>query len=213
MKDKDVILINENSIQKKVKLNVLIENEKFKITEILFIDSFETDTDKFHFEQYSGDFNAKVIWYLDNIAGYSDYGIYKEVKNNGLEWILIEYTKKVFKLINKVINLKKLTPEERGRIFEQHITTELVVDIKALGFDNEDFLSNINDVNDYFELPPPVINKETLAQILFNPIPNEEKRQWLMLLFRTYYEGGKILYKKHDNDTYIAKLLFVNNNE
>ncbi|MEA5258021.1 hypothetical protein VB264_09515 [Arcicella aquatica] len=100
-----------------------------------------------------------------------------------------------------------MTIEERGIILENHITTEIIVNTKVLGFDNEDIISSIDDVNNYFELPPPVINEEILALVL--SIPIEEIR----LFFRTYFEGGKVLYKKHINDTYIVKLFFKNNDK
>ncbi|MEA5258020.1 hypothetical protein VB264_09510 [Arcicella aquatica] len=87
----NLILVNENGEQRKANFQVLIENDELKITQIVFIQSFEKDTDKFHFEKYNGDFDIKAIEYLDTIVGHKGFGAYKEVRNNGFEWILIEY--------------------------------------------------------------------------------------------------------------------------
>jgi hypothetical protein len=69
----------------------LIENDELKITKITFLESFEKDTDKFQFQKYSGNFESEVIEYLNIIVGYKPFEIYKEVKNDDLGWILIEY--------------------------------------------------------------------------------------------------------------------------
>ncbi len=101
-----------------------------------------------------------------------------------------------------------LTENQREEILSNQITTELLVDTVTLGFENiEEELPSV-DINNNFEVPPIIIDNKHLAQIMAFSTP-DNKGRWIRTMVRTYLEGGKVLYKKIDNDNFIATLFFA----
>jgi len=100
-----------------------------------------------------------------------------------------------------------LTSEERERILGNHITTELLVDKTLINFENiEKDLSGM-DLTVNFEVPPILIDNKHLAQIAAFSY-QDKKGIWIRTMLRTYMEGGRVLYRKHDNDNFIVSLQF-----
>jgi hypothetical protein len=100
-----------------------------------------------------------------------------------------------------------LTTDERENILSNHITTELRVDRNTLNFETiEVDLSGV-DVSQDFEVPPVVIDNKHLAQILAFA-PPDNKGRWMRTMIRTYLEGGRVWYRKLDNDNFVVKLDF-----
>ena len=100
-----------------------------------------------------------------------------------------------------------LTQDQRENILSNHITTELLVDRVSLGFEKiEDDLPSVN-MNNNFEVPPIIIDNKHLAQIMtFSSSDN--KGRWIRTMIRTYLEGGKVFFRKKDDDNFIATLFF-----
>lgn len=100
-----------------------------------------------------------------------------------------------------------LTENEREEILSNQIMTELLVDTVTLGFEKiEEELPSVN-MNSNFEVPPIIIDNKHLAQIIAFSTP-DNKGRWIRTMVRTYLEGGKVLYKKIDNDNFMATLFF-----
>ncbi|MCH8332063.1 MAG: hypothetical protein IH946_11940 [Bacteroidetes bacterium] len=106
-----------------------------------------------------------------------------------------------------MISFKNLTTDQREDIFQNKTTTELLVDRVSLNFENiENELSGTNIEQD-FELPPVIVDEKHMVQILAFAPPNNKGR-WIRTYMRTYLEGGKVIFKKFDDDSFIAKLEF-----
>jgi len=106
-----------------------------------------------------------------------------------------------------MIDFKKLTIEERGNILKTKDTTELLVDRVTLGFENiEQDLQNMNLYTN-FELSPSYVDDSVFMQIEAFA-PDGEKGKWMRTMIRTYYEGGKVFYKKNDDNSFIVTIKF-----
>jgi len=104
-------------------------------------------------------------------------------------------------------NFNEWTQEQRENVLSNHITTELLVDRATLNFENiENDLQSV-DLSKEFEVPPIIIDNKHLAQILAFSSP-DNKGRWIRTMIRTYLEGGRVLYRRIDNDNFVAVLRF-----
>ena len=106
-----------------------------------------------------------------------------------------------------MIKFTDWTEDERENILSNHITTELLINRTTLGFKNiETDLQGI-DTNHNFEVPPIIMDNKHLALVLAFAPPNDKGR-WIRTMVRTYMEGGRVFYRRHDQDRFIATLTF-----
>lgn len=100
---------------------------------------------------------------------------------------------------------RNLTPEERSNILDNHVTTELIVNKDTLGF--EDIELFVLNPEEEFYYPSEKIDVEPKhLAMTFNM--HDDKGRWLRTMIRTYLEGGKISYRRFDDQNFIVKLIF-----
>jgi|688.fasta_scaffold1922386_1 hypothetical protein len=99
------------------------------------------------------------------------------------------------------------TENERENVLSNHITTELLVDRTTLSFENIETDLQGTDTTKNFEVPPIIMDNKHLAQVLAFA-PTNDKGRWIRTMVRTYMEGGRVFYKRHDNDSFVATLIF-----
>ena len=104
-------------------------------------------------------------------------------------------------------NFNGLTADQREEILGGHITTELQVDRNTLNFETIEQDLEGRKLTLDFEVPPIIIDNQHLPQILAHASPYNKGR-WIRTMIRTYLEGGRVLYRKLDNDNFVAKLDF-----
>ena len=104
-------------------------------------------------------------------------------------------------------NFTDWTEDERENILSNHITTELLVNRTTLSFENIETDLDSTDTNQNFEVPPIIMDNKHLAQVLAFAPPNDKGR-WIRTMVRTYMEGGRVFYRQHDQDSFVATLTF-----
>jgi len=104
-------------------------------------------------------------------------------------------------------NFTDWTEDERENILSNHITTELLVNRTTLSFENIETDLHSTDTNQNFEVPPIIMDNKHLAQVLAFAPPNDKGR-WIRTMVRTYMEGGRVFYRQHDQDSFVATLTF-----
>lgn len=106
-----------------------------------------------------------------------------------------------------MINFTTWTEDERENTLSNHITTELLVDSITLNFENIESDLQDTDTTQNFEVPPIIMDNKHLAQILAFTPPNDKGR-WIRTMVRTYMEGGRVFYRRHDQNGFVATLSF-----
>lgn len=106
-----------------------------------------------------------------------------------------------------MINFTDWTEDERENILSNHITTELLVTRATLSFENIETDLQSTDTTPNFEVPPIIMDNKHLAQVLAFAPPNDKGR-WIRTMVRTYMEGGRVFYRRHDQDSFVATLTF-----
>jgi hypothetical protein len=106
-----------------------------------------------------------------------------------------------------MINFTDWTEDERENILSNHITTELLVTRATLSFENIETDLQSTDTTHNFEVPPIIMDNKHLAQVLAFAPPNDKGR-WIRTMVRTYMEGGRVFYRRHDQDSFVATLTF-----
>ncbi len=104
-------------------------------------------------------------------------------------------------------HFENLLQEERENILSNKITTELVVKRSTINFENIEYEIHDYDVTENFEVPPIIMDNKHLAQIVaFSGTDN--RGRWIRTMLRTYMQGGRVLYRKMDDDNFIVTLEF-----
>jgi hypothetical protein len=106
-----------------------------------------------------------------------------------------------------MINFADWTEDERENSLSNHIKTELLVDRTTLSFENIETDLPGTDTTNNFEVPPIIMDNKHLAQVLAFA-PTNDKGRWIRTMVRTYMEGGRVFYKQHDKDRFVATLIF-----
>lgn len=106
-----------------------------------------------------------------------------------------------------MINFTDWTEDERENILSNHSTTELLVTRATLSFENIETDLQSTDTTHNFEVPPIIMDNKHLAQVLAFAPPNDKGR-WIRTMVRTYMEGGRVFYRQHDQDSFVATLTF-----
>ena len=101
----------------------------------------------------------------------------------------------------------EISQDEREKILSNKITTQILVDRITLNFENIESDLPGTDLSVDFEIPPIIFDNKHLAQILLYSTP-DNKGRWIRTVVRTYLEGGKVYYRKKDNDNFIVTLKF-----
>jgi hypothetical protein len=104
-------------------------------------------------------------------------------------------------------DFKKLSIQEREHIFSKRIKSQFIIDRTTLSFETIEADLFDTDINNNFEVPPIIMDEKHLQQIIFYSGP-ELKGRWIRTAIRTYLEGGKVIYKKIDEDNFLATLIF-----
>ena len=100
-------------------------------------------------------------------------------------------------------NLNEITEEQKIDI----INIEFLAERQTLGFEKiEEELPTI-ELDEYFEVPPIIIDNRHLAKIFAFSL-SDDYGKWLRLMLRIYLEGGRVLYKKKDNITFVVAIKF-----
>lgn len=104
-------------------------------------------------------------------------------------------------------NFRDWKKDEREKSLSNRITTELLVDRETLGFENIETDLIDTNLDEEFEVPPIIMDKIHLAQIMLFA-PQNDKGRWLLTMLYTYTEGGTVIYRQHDKDNFVAILKF-----
>lgn len=107
-----------------------------------------------------------------------------------------------------MITLEQFVYNSREEVLSQHITTEILVDRETLGFDTVEQDMEGKNLNQDFEVPPVIFDGKHLGQILFYSSSSGKKGYWIRILVRTYMEGGRVFYRKLDDNQFVATLKF-----
>ena len=106
-------------------------------------------------------------------------------------------------------SFSEISENEREYILNECIDTKFLIDRETLNFDNieKELDESSSDVYSDFELFPVDIEKKFFTQeLLFSPFNN--KGLWIRTMVRTYLNGGKVLYKKFNENNFIVSLRF-----
>lgn len=103
----------------------------------------------------------------------------------------------------------ELTTDQRENMFVHKIDTTLIIDRETLSFETiENDLSNTN-VEYPFQVPPVDYDRTVYRYLISNSVYHPGSRsRWMLTLFRTYIEGGNILYRKLNDIEFEVKILF-----
>ena len=106
----------------------------------------------------------------------------------------------------------EFTTEQREDMFVNKIDTTLIIDRETLSFETiESDLSTIN-VEYPFQVPPVEYDRTFYRYLVSSSVYHPGSRsRWLLTLFRTYVEGGRILYRKLNDKEFEVKILFTKN--
>lgn len=105
-------------------------------------------------------------------------------------------------------NFTTWTEDERENTLSNYITTELLVDRATLSFENIETDLQGTDTTRNFEVPPIIMDNKHLAQVLVFA-PTNDKGRWIRTMVRTYMEGGRVFYRRLNQESFIATLTFI----
>ena len=110
------------------------------------------------------------------------------------------------------MRLTELTEEMRESMFQNRTNTTFEIDRTNLGFEKiETEVPSIN-TETFIEIPPIPMSMEVLPRVLFYSTQNERQGRWLLIMFRTYYIGGRIYYRRIDDNDFDVRVVFDNTN-
>ncbi len=99
------------------------------------------------------------------------------------------------------------TSQQREAVLKNKTTTELLVQVSDLGFDEiQAELSGI-DVDRDFELPPLVKDYKQWLEALLH-IPDSQYGRWIHTLLAVYKLGGRVYYRRYDENSFVMTLSF-----
>lgn len=104
-------------------------------------------------------------------------------------------------------NFTTWTEEERQNILSNRTTIELLVDRNTLSFENIEADLQGTDTTRNFEVPPIIMDNKHLAQVLAF-VPTNDMGRWIRTVLRTYMEGGRVYYRRYDQNSFVATLIF-----
>ncbi len=100
-----------------------------------------------------------------------------------------------------------VTTEEREDVLSKHITSDWKVDRESLSFETVEKDLPSTNMEQYFELPPALVGRKQLVGTLAFA-PDNNKGRWMRTMIRTYLEGGIVLYRKLDENSFAVRLQF-----
>lgn len=105
------------------------------------------------------------------------------------------------------MNFSEWKNEDRTRALEERVNTTIILKKETVGFEKLEAEAPDLDVSKPFEMPPIIINKHQLSEIMVWS-GDDEKGRWIRTLVIAYWNGGRILYRKLDDNNYEAQLIF-----
>lgn len=94
--------------------------------------------------------------------------------------------------------------ELRQKMFQNKINTTLIIDRTTLGFDTIE--TDVPSITNGFsiELPPTIVD----GKMMFFT-SQDDRGRWLRTMLLTYYIGGKVKYKKIDENDFEVNIIFA----